>query len=142
MYRVKPPGWHNKRNGRVRRIGLMATMIRQAGRVHPRERTTASQSTRIPPATENYTDLAGKLKFGTYLWNSVFITVVPPSSRAAVQLDGGAFALSKYQFPGGRRVPADSVDADGAPAIVLVPNFLVISELGLLNSLWASSGRR
>jgi alpha-1,4-digalacturonate transport system permease protein len=48
-----------------------------------------------------------------------------------------AFALSKYKFAGRSGVFLLIIGTLMVPpAIVLVPNFLVVSELGLLNSLW------
>ena len=87
-------------------------------------------------ATENYTDLAGKFSFGRYLWNSVFITVVATILTLLFN-SMAAFALSKYKFRGRSGVFLLIIGTLMVPpAIVLVPNFLVVSELGLLNSLW------
>ena len=48
-----------------------------------------------------------------------------------------AFALSKYRFTGRKTVFLLILSTLMVPpTIVLVPNFLVVSELGLLNSLW------
>ena len=48
-----------------------------------------------------------------------------------------AFALSKYRFSGSKVVFLLILcTLMVPPTIVLVPNFLVVSELGLLNSLW------
>ena len=75
-------------------------------------------------ATENYTDLAGKFQVRHL---PVEQTGVHHGRRhhphAAVQLDGGVCAVEVQVRRAEGRVPADSVDADGAPAIVLVPNF-------------------
>ena len=87
-------------------------------------------------ATENYTDLAGKFDFGQYLWNSVFITVVATIITLLFN-SMAAFALSKYRFAGRKVVFLLILSTLMVPpTIVLVPNFLVVSELGLLNSLW------
>ena len=87
-------------------------------------------------ATENYTDLGGKFDFGTYLWNSVFITVIATLITLLFN-SMAAFALSKYRFSGSKVVFLLILSTLMVPpTIVLVPNFLVVSELGLLNSLW------
>jgi alpha-1,4-digalacturonate transport system permease protein len=87
-------------------------------------------------AIENYTELGGKFDFGTYLWNSVFITVVATLITLLFN-SMAAFALSKYRFTGSRVVFLLILSTLMVPpTIVLVPNFLVVSELGLLNSLW------
>src|SRR5213596_3339812 len=48
-----------------------------------------------------------------------------------------AFALSKYRFVGRNAVFLLVISTLMIPpTIILVPNFLVVSELGMLNSLW------
>ncbi len=138
VYRVKLPDGTVKELPEVRRIGLMATHVDPA---RPDEFIRVNVNDREPVrefrlATENYTDLAGKLKFGTYLWNSVFITVVATLLTLLFN-SMAAFALSKYKFAGRKGVFLLILSTLMVPpAIVLVPNFLVVSELGLLNSLW------
>ncbi len=139
VYRVKLADGTTKELPELRRIGLTATYIDPAkpdelirGNIKDRE---AVKEFRL--ATENYTDLIGKLNFGTYLWNSVFITVVATFLTLLFN-SMAAFALSKYQFRGRSGVFLLIIATLMVPpAIVLVPNFLVITELGLLNSLWA-----
>jgi alpha-1,4-digalacturonate transport system permease protein len=87
-------------------------------------------------ATSNYTELFGKFSFGTYLWNSVFITVVATLITLLFN-SMAAFALSKYQFRGQKTVFVLIIATLMIPpTIILVPAFLVISTVGLLNSLW------
>lgn len=138
VYRVKLADGTTKELPEVRRIGLMATHVDPA---RPDEFIRVNVNDREPVrefrlAIENYTDLAGKLKFGTYLWNSVFITVVATILTLLFN-SMAAFALSKYKFAGRKGVFLLILSTLMVPpAIVLVPNFLVVSELGLLNSLW------
>jgi alpha-1,4-digalacturonate transport system permease protein len=138
VYRVKLPDGTFKDLPELRRIGLTATHIDPA---KPDEFIRVNINDREPVrefrmATENYTDLGGKLKFGTYLWNSVFITIVATILTLLFN-SMAAFALSKYQFRGRSTVFLIILATLMVPpAIVLVPNFLVVSELGLLNSLW------
>jgi alpha-1,4-digalacturonate transport system permease protein len=87
-------------------------------------------------ATSNYTELAGKFDFVRYLWNSVFITVVATLITLLFNAMA-AFALAKYRFRGRNTVfLVILATLMVPPTIVLVPNFLVVSQLGLLNSLW------
>jgi alpha-1,4-digalacturonate transport system permease protein len=126
----------------LRRIGLMATMIpvgasaddsAAAQRVNIDARTPVRE---FRFATENYTELFGKFDFARYLWNSVFITVVATAITLLFNAMA-AFALAKYRFDGRRAVFLIILSTLMVPpTIVLVPNFLVVSELGLLNSLW------
>ncbi|MGA8513568.1 MAG: carbohydrate ABC transporter permease [Burkholderiaceae bacterium] len=122
----------------VRRIGIMATMVDPARpeteiRININDRKPVNQ---IEFAPSNYTDLFGKFSFATYLWNSVFITVVATIITLLFN-SMAAFALSKYQFRGQRAVFILIIATLMIPpTIILVPAFLVISTFGLLNSLW------
>ena len=122
----------------VRRIGLMATMVDPA---KPETEVRVSINDRKPVtemrfATSNYTDLFGKFSFTRYLWNSVFITVVATLLTLLIN-SMAAFALSKYQFRGQKAVFLLIIATLMIPpTIILVPVFLVINSVGLLNSLW------
>jgi len=71
-----------------------------------------------------------------YLWNSVFITVVATLLTLLIN-SMAAFALSKYQLPGQKTVFLLIIATLMIPpTIILVPVFLVINAVGLLNSLW------
>jgi alpha-1,4-digalacturonate transport system permease protein len=138
LYRVKLPDGTVRELPEVRRIGLIATHVDPA---NPDEPIRVKLEDREPVrefhfATENYTELGGKFAFGRYLWNSVFITVVATVLTLLFN-SMAAFALSKYKFKGRAGVFLLIIATLMVPpAIVLVPNFLVVSELGLLNSLW------
>ncbi len=122
----------------VRRIGIMATMVDPAKpeteiKVNINDRKPINE---ITWATTNYTDLFGKFSFATYLWNSVFITIVATIITLLFN-SMAAFALSKYQFRGQKTVFVLIIATLMIPpTIILVPAFLVISSVGLLNSLW------
>jgi len=138
IYRVTLPDGTTRELAELRRIGLVSTMVDPA---HPDELLRVPIDRRTPVrefrlATENYTELAGKFDFGQYLWNSVFITVVATIITLLFN-SMAAFALSKYRFAGRQTVFLLILSTLMVPpTIVLVPNFLVVSELGLLNSLW------
>ena len=122
----------------VRRIGIMATMVDPARpeaevRVNINDRKPINE---LKFAANNYTDLFGKFSFGSYLWNSVFITVVATLLTLLIN-SMAAFALSKYQFRGQKAVFLLIIATLMIPpTIILVPVFLVINSVGLLNSLW------
>ncbi len=122
----------------VRRIGIMATMVdpnnpEQQIRVNINDRTPVNQ---LQFAFSNYTEIFGKFSFGRYLWNSVFITVVATLLTLLIN-SMAAFALSKYQFKGQQAVFLLIIATLMIPpTIILVPVFLVINSVGLLNSLW------
>jgi alpha-1,4-digalacturonate transport system permease protein len=122
----------------VRRIGIMATMVDP---VRPDAPIQVNINDRKPVnelkfAFGNYTELFGKFSFGLYLWNSVFITVIATLLTLLIN-SMAAFALSKYKFRGQKTVFVLIIATLMIPpTIVLVPVFLVINSVGLLNSLW------
>jgi alpha-1,4-digalacturonate transport system permease protein len=122
----------------INRIGIKANMVDPAA---PEERISVNINQRQPVnelkwAWNNYTDLFDKFSFGTYLWNSVFITVVATALTLLFN-SMAAFALSKYRFKGQKAVFLLIIATLMIPpTIILVPVFLVINQVGLLNSLW------
>jgi alpha-1,4-digalacturonate transport system permease protein len=138
LYRVSFPDGTARELAEVRRIGIQATLVdpkapEQEIKVNIRDRKPVRE---FRLATENYAEVFDKFSFGTYLWNSVFITVVATLITLLFNAMA-AFALSKYRFGGRDTVFLLIISTLMIPpTIILVPNFLVVSELGLLNSLW------
>ena len=138
LFRAKLPDGSTRELAEVRRIGIQATMVdpKNPGeefKVNIRDRERVRE---FHLATENYTEIFGKFDFGRFLWNSVFITVVATLITLLINAMA-AFALSKYRFHGQHAVFVLILSTlTIPPTIILVPNFLVVSELGLLNSLW------
>jgi alpha-1,4-digalacturonate transport system permease protein len=122
----------------VNRMGIQANMVDPKA---PQERISVNIKQREPVneikwAWGNYTDLFDKFTFGTYLWNSVFITVVATALTLLFN-SMAAFALSKYRFKGQKGVFLLIIATLMIPpTIILVPVFLVINQVGLLNNLW------
>jgi alpha-1,4-digalacturonate transport system permease protein len=122
----------------VRRVGLNAQMIDPE---RPDERLTVRISDREPVraveiARENYADLFTRFDFARYFWNSTFITVV--ATVLTVLFNAmAAFALAKYRFRGRTAVFLLIIATLMIPpTVTLVPLFLVISQMGLINSHW------
>ena len=138
LFEVKLDDGSTRRLAQVNRIGIMATMVDPAA---PQERLRVNINQRQPVnelkfAWSNYTDLFQKFSFGTYLWNSVFITVVATILTLLFN-SMAAFALSKYRFTGQKAVFLLIIATLMIPpTIILVPVFLVINQVGLLNNLW------
>jgi alpha-1,4-digalacturonate transport system permease protein len=138
VYSVKLADGSVRELPELRRIGLVATHVDPAQperpiqvRIEDREPVREFQI-----AWRNYTDLGAKLRFGRYLGNSLFITVVATVLTLLFN-SMAAFALSKYQFRGRSGVFLLIIATLMVPpAVLLVPNFLIVAELGLLNSLW------
>jgi len=138
LYLTRDDKGEVKPMAQVRRIGIMATMVDpqnpdQQVRVNINDRTPINE---LQFALSNYTEIFGKFSFGLYLWNSVFITVVATLLTLLIN-SMAAFALSKYKFRGQRAVFLLIIATLMIPpTIILVPVFLVINSVGLLNSLW------
>lgn len=123
----------------VRRIGIQAQMIDPAN---------PGQSIRVPIdrrspvrefklATENYTEPLERFAFTRFLWNSVFVTAVATLITLVIN-SMAAYALSIYEFRGKTAVMLMVIGTLMIPiTIILVPVYLVITKLDLVNSLWA-----
>jgi alpha-1,4-digalacturonate transport system permease protein len=122
----------------VRRVGLQAQMVDPA---NPGERLRVTIDQREPVqrvrlAFENYTELFERFTFLRYFWNSTFITLMATAIMLLVN-SMAAFALSKYQFRGRTTVLLLVISTLMIPqTVVLVPLFLIVTELGMFNSLW------
>lgn len=138
LFRVTKGDHAGQEMAELRRIGLQAQMVDPA-KGGPAVRVPVADVTpvmRLHAAWSNYGDLLGKFSFGTYLWNSVFITVVATIITLLIN-SMAAFALSKYRFSGRDAVfLVILATLMIPPTIVLVPNYLIAATLGLTNSLW------
>ncbi|MCG8425386.1 MAG: carbohydrate ABC transporter permease [Proteobacteria bacterium] len=138
LYRVEKEDGSETIMAQVRRIGLIAQMVDPDDpgtivKVNVKKRKRVEE---FQLATENYSDLWRQFDFPQYLWNSVFITIVA-TILTLIFNAMAAFALSKYQFRGRTAVFLFIIGALMIPpTIVLVPTYLVVSGMGLLNSPW------
>jgi alpha-1,4-digalacturonate transport system permease protein len=125
----------------VRRVGIEASMVDpqhpEAGRiVVPVDRARPLRTVHL--ATENYARLlesaGGRIQSSVY--NTVFITVMA-TLITLVMNSMAAFALSIYRFPGRDAALLVILATLMVPAtVVLVPIYLIVSELGLANTPW------
>lgn len=139
LFRITDGEHEGKVLAQIRRIGIMAQMVDPEA---PDERLQVSIRAREPVremafAWSNYTELFGQFNFMRYFWNSVFITGVSTVIMLAFN-SMAAFALAKYQFKGRTTVFVLIIATLMIPpTIVLVPAYLVVSQMGLLNTPWA-----
>lgn len=122
----------------VRRIGLMAQMVDPAGSGEivqvPIDQREEVREFRL--AWENYLTPLRQFNFLTYLNNSVFVTVMATLLTLVIN-SMAAFALSKYRFRGRNSVFLIMIGTLMIPlSVILVPVYLVISEIGWINNLW------
>ncbi len=106
----------------------------------PRDALTENEEFRV--ASENYLDPLLKRNgqdnflFGTYLFNSVFVTVAATLMTLLINAMA-AFALSKYRFPGRLTFTLLIVATLLIPtSIILVSLFFVVWSFGMFGSLW------
>jgi alpha-1,4-digalacturonate transport system permease protein len=123
----------------VRRVGIMAQMV------DPNEPGTLI---RVPVdkrrpvremafATTNYTEPLAAFDFARFLRNSVFVTVIATLITLLIN-SMAAYALSIYEFKGKNAAMLGVIGTLMIPiTIILVPVYLVVTEMGLVNSLWA-----
>jgi alpha-1,4-digalacturonate transport system permease protein len=139
LYRVELPTGEERVLAQVRRVGIQAQLVDPE---MPGELVKVNIDEREPVrafsvAWSNYSELFALFNFGRYLWNSVFITVTATLIMLVIN-SMAAFALAKYDFRGRNTVFVLIIATLMIPpTIVLVPTFLVVSELGLLNTPWA-----
>ncbi len=110
--------------------------------VFPAERVKLQPAEEIRVATENYLDPLLKRNgqenflFGTYLYNSVFVTVAATLITLLINAMA-AFGLSKYKFRGRLTFTLLIVATLLIPpSIILVSLFFVVWSFGIFGSLW------
>lgn len=138
LYAVTFEDGSTARLAQVRRIGLEAQMVDPADPAEivrvPTEAREPVESLRL--ATENYTVPLQRFNFLTYLRNSVVVTVTATVITLLIN-SMAAFALSKYRFRGRNAVFLVIIGTLMIPvSVILVPIYLVITEIGWVNNLW------
>ena len=96
----------------------------------------------VNPTFDNYADLVVTMgqswvPFGRYLANTALITLVGTAGHLLIA-SMAAFVLAKYDFPGGKaffRLVIVALMFSGY--VTGIPNYLVLTRLGLVNTSWA-----
>ena len=138
LFRVVNGEHEGKVLAQVRRIGIQSQMVDPQS---PGETIRVNINDRVPErefalALDNYTALFDRFNFALYFWNSVFITVVA-TIITVIFNSMAAFALAKYKFRGRTTVFILIIATLMIPPTInLVPIYLVVSQLGLVNSPW------
>jgi alpha-1,4-digalacturonate transport system permease protein len=123
----------------VRRVGIMSQMVDPE---NPGDRLQVSIAARQPirefrMAWENYRDPLERFNFMRYLWNSVIVTFVATLVTLLIN-SMAAYALSIYEFRGRNAIMLFVIGTLMIPiTVILVPVYLVVTSLGMINSLWA-----
>lgn len=94
------------------------------------------------PTLDNFTGFlmatsSSSVPFTRYLSNSVFVTIVTVSLIVVIG-SMASFAIAKYEFPGKRLIYMLNMAAFMfAVEVVQIPRFLVVNQLGLVDTYWA-----
>ncbi len=137
LFEVQLEG-ETRRLAEVRRIGLESQMVDPA---RPDEDISVPIDARTPIeklqfSWSNYTEPLRRFNFLTYLKNSVVVTVTATLITLLIN-SMAAFALSKYRFRGRNVVFIIIIATLMIPiSVILVPVYLVITEVGWVNNLW------
>lgn len=123
----------------LRRVGLQAQMVDPADPTRtvrvPVDRREPVR--RFSLAWSNYTEPLRQFDFLRFLGNSLFVTIVATLITLLIN-SMAAYALSIYEFRGKGAAMLAVIGTLMIPiTVVLVPVYLVVTELGLVNSLWA-----
>ncbi|MCX7382866.1 MAG: carbohydrate ABC transporter permease [Alphaproteobacteria bacterium] len=123
----------------VRRVGLEGQFVDPAD---PDRRIERARLTAVTPvrelhfAIENYIEPLKQFNFARFLGNSLFVTIVSTAITLLINAMC-AFALSKYEFRGRDGIFIFILSTLMIPiTVVLVPAFLIVTGMGLGNSLW------
>ncbi len=139
LFKVTLPDGTVRDMAQLRRIGLQAQMVDPAD---PAKVVRVPVDRREPVralsfATGNYTEPLRQFDFARFLGNSVFVTIVATLITLLIN-SMAAYGLSIYEFRGKGFAMLLVIGTLMIPiTIVLVPLYLVVTRLGLANSLWA-----
>jgi len=123
----------------TRRIGLQGNFVdpaRPDGDIVRALMNTVTPVRETRFAIENYTEPMKRFRFDRYLTNSVIVTVAATLITLLINAMC-AFALSKYEFRGRNAIFIFILSTLMIPvSVILVPAFVVVTWLGMTNSLW------
>lgn len=122
-----------------RRIGLIGLFVDpQKPDAEPvRNKMEETKPAReVAVAWDNYAEPLRRFRFDRFLGNSLFVTIVSTVLTLLVN-SMCAFALSKYSFRGRDAMFVFILSTLMVPiSVILIPAFLVVTSMGLTNSLW------
>lgn len=139
LYKVTMEDGTVRELAQIRRIGIIAQMVDPAA---PDERLKIPIASREPirefrMAWENYSKPLERFNFLRYLNNSVIVTIVATAITLLIN-SMAAFGLSIYEFRGRNAVMLFVIGTLMIPiTIILVPAYLVVTQLNMVNTLWA-----
>ena len=123
----------------IRRVGIVSQMVDPE---NPDETYKVPIGSREPVrefrlAWENYKDPLERFNFMRYLGNSVIVTTAATLVTLLIN-SMAAYGLSIYEFKGRNAIMLFVIGTLMIPiTVILVPVYLVVTSLGMINSLWA-----
>lgn len=138
LYEVTLEDGSTKRLAQLSRVGLVARMVDpndpQTIYKVPIDQRRPVQ--KLSFALENYTGAIQSFPFLRYLRNTVVVTTIATSITLWVN-SMAAFGLSKYKFRGRDAIFMVMLSTLMVPiSVIMIPAFLVISQVGWSNNLW------
>ena len=128
-----------KQLAQVRRIGIISQMVDPAD-PSKKYKVPINQRTEVREfrmAWDNYRDPLERFDFTRYLYNSVVVTVVATLVTLLIN-SMAAYGLAIYEFRGRSAIMMFVIGTLMIPiTIILVPVYLVVTSMGMINSLWA-----
>ncbi|MFN8531136.1 MAG: carbohydrate ABC transporter permease [Anaerolineae bacterium] len=138
LFNVTLPDGTVKQLAQIRRVGIEAQLIDPANPTAEVVRVNINARTPVESVYfgfENYIEGVTRFNFWTYLRNSVVVTAAATAVTLLVN-SMAAFALSKYKFRGRSAILLMTIGTLMVPlSVILVPVFLVITEVGWVNNL-------
>lgn len=117
-------------------IGPFAFMVSTAFKPHAFVLEIPPQLIPEAPTLDNFTRAWSSGDFPRYFLNSVIVTVISTALSVSLAAMLG-FTFARYEFPGRRVLFGALLFTMMVPGMVLlIPQFMVARDLGLLNSLW------
>ena len=138
LFQVTMPDGSTRVMAQARRIGIISQMIDPE---NPSEKIQVRFEDRKPVrelsfAWENYVTPLQQFNFLRYLWNSIVVTTVATFVTLVIN-SMAAYGLSKYEFRGRTSILIFIIGTLMIPiSVILVPVYLVVTKLGMVNSLW------
>ena len=123
----------------VRRIGIVSQMVDPENPAEtfkvPIDQRNKVREFRL--ATENYINPLERFNFLGFLKNSVIVTIIATLVTLLIN-SMAAYGLSIYEFRGRNAIMLFVIGTLMIPiTVILVPVYLVVTQLGMINSLWA-----
>ncbi|MEG9862676.1 MAG: carbohydrate ABC transporter permease [Parvularculales bacterium] len=139
LYEVKQEDGTVTQLAQIRRIGIVSQMVdpQNPGETIQVPIDQRSEVREFRMAWDNYRDPLERFDFTRYLYNSVVVTAIATLVTLLIN-SMAAFGLAIYEFRGRNAIMLFVIGTLMIPiTVILVPVYLVVTSMGMINSLWA-----